>query len=201
MVNYYNGKIYRLVCKDTGEVYIGSTVCALNLRYNNHKCEAYMENKFCVSRQIIQRENHSIELIENYPCNTKEELLFRERHWIDQTECINKSTPILSVEEKRQMKCRQASKYRQIHKEVIKEWNSKYATFPPIQCECGETYTYKHRARHEASLSHRLGTDQVFRQQHEEEKIKRKEEQQERKREYKARWWRENRAKLNIQNP
>jgi hypothetical protein len=35
-------------------------------------------------------ENCKIELIENYPCNSKEELLKREGWYIKVTECVNK---------------------------------------------------------------------------------------------------------------
>lgn len=191
MPNYSTGKIYRIVCEETGEVYIGSTITSLNLRYNNHKCEAYLENRFCVSRQIIHRGKHRIELIEDYPCENREQLLWRERHWIDQTECINKVPPVVSTEEIRQMKCRHANTYRNTpHGEEYRhERNKMYSEMPPIQCECGGTYTYKHKARHEATIPHRLGTDPVFKQQYDEETAKRKEEQKQRKREYKAQWY------------
>jgi hypothetical protein len=191
MPDYSNAKIYRIVCEETGEVYIGSTTSPLNLRYNNHKCEAYMENKFCVSRQIIHRGKHRIELIEEYPCENKQQLLWRERHFIDQTECINKIVPIVSGEEIRQMWCEKSQKFRKTlnGKEYHDRMNKKYTEMGSIKCECGLTYTYKHKVRHEKSISHRLGTDPVFKQQHDEEMEKLKDEQKQRKREYKARWY------------
>ena len=39
-------------------------------------------------------------LIEEYPCETKQELLWRERFWIDNNNCINKYKPIITKEEK-----------------------------------------------------------------------------------------------------
>ena len=37
MVNYANGKIYRIVCNTTGKQYIGSTTRPLSERLNGHK--------------------------------------------------------------------------------------------------------------------------------------------------------------------
>ena len=42
-------------------------------------------------------DNCKIELIENFPCNNREELHAREGYHIQQTECINKATPGLNT--------------------------------------------------------------------------------------------------------
>jgi hypothetical protein len=40
-------------------------------------------------------------LLEPYPCNTKDELTARERHWIDQNNnLLNKTRPSITEEEK-----------------------------------------------------------------------------------------------------
>ena len=39
MVNYQNGKIYRIVCNTTDEVYIGSTVITLSKRLAKHNSD------------------------------------------------------------------------------------------------------------------------------------------------------------------
>ena len=41
-------------------------------------------------------------MIENIECGTKEDLLKRERHYIESIECVNKNRPIISVEEKKE---------------------------------------------------------------------------------------------------
>lgn len=81
-----------------------------------------------------------------------------------------------------------AKQYRENNADKIKASNDYYSNLEPIHCECGGSYTYKHKARHEATIPHRLGTDPEFRRQHEEETKKRKEEQAQRKREYKAQY-------------
>jgi hypothetical protein len=95
---YENGKIYEIVCYETGERYVGSTTHTLEVRLEQHT----WKNNSCCSKQIISRGNYYIELIENYPCETKEELLWRERYYYNTMECINIRAPIISVEERKE---------------------------------------------------------------------------------------------------
>ena len=70
MENKYNqGKIYKLVCNITNEIYYGSTIQTLEKRLISHKTR-----KSCVSRNIINRDNYKIELIKDYPCNNLKEI-------------------------------------------------------------------------------------------------------------------------------
>lgn len=88
-MKYDNGKIYKIVDNTNGNIYIGSTIQSLYKRKSQHK---ELRNK-CMSKLIIKNGNYDIILIENYPCKSKEELLKRERHYIENTDCINKTTP------------------------------------------------------------------------------------------------------------
>ena len=83
-VNYQNGKIYKIECNITNEIYIGST-CELTVarrltgHVNNHK--RYKNGKSCshlTSFKIIERGDYNIYLIENFPCNNKDELTKRD---------------------------------------------------------------------------------------------------------------------------
>ena len=47
-----------------------------------------------------------------------------------------------------------AKQYREKYPERIKENNKKQTGMPPILCECGKYYTYKHKARHLKSKYH-----------------------------------------------
>ena len=106
MVNYANGKIYRLVCNITKKEYIGSTTVKLNRRLSNHITDykKYLNNKrhYISSFQILENNNYTIVLIENYPCNSKEELLQRERFFIENIECVNYNIPIRTEEENKE---------------------------------------------------------------------------------------------------
>ena len=39
-------------------------------------------------------------IIEKYPCDTKKELLSRERYYIENNKCVNKLLPIVTQDEK-----------------------------------------------------------------------------------------------------
>ena len=89
MVNYADGKIYRLVCNTTGLTYYGSTVQSLYKRLYSHK----KLKLNCSSKIIIEADNYEIVLVEAFACKTKEELHARERFYIESNECVNKVIP------------------------------------------------------------------------------------------------------------
>jgi hypothetical protein len=94
---YKNGKIYKIVCNETNEVYYGSTIESLTDRIRKHN------DKSCRSRQIISRNNYYYKLIEDYSCNNKYELNTRERWYIENNNCINKTIPTRTRKEYRQV--------------------------------------------------------------------------------------------------
>jgi ribosomal protein S27AE len=111
MVNYQNGKIYEVICSETGKKYIGSTTRPLSQRIGEHRKPSCQ----CLTRTFI---NPKIYLIENTPCNSKEELHAIERKFIKKTECVNYYIPQ-----------RNSKEYYQDNKETIrknhKEWLNK----------------------------------------------------------------------------
>jgi len=87
MPDYQKAKIYAIMSPHTTDIYIGSTVQPLDKRFTNHKCPS----NTTVSKKITDLGDAYIHLIEEYSCNTKEELLERERSYIENTLfCINK---------------------------------------------------------------------------------------------------------------
>jgi len=78
MVNYSNGKIYKIISDQTDLIYIGSTTQQLSKRKQRHK-----SNKDCSSKEILQYEDARIILIEMFSCNCKEELSAREQYFMD----------------------------------------------------------------------------------------------------------------------
>jgi len=89
MNKYQNGKIYKIVCNITGDVYVGSTIKTLEKRLIHHKSDAKMKQNIC-SYIIIDRGDYKIELIEDYPCNNSKELRKREGYYQKEIDCINK---------------------------------------------------------------------------------------------------------------
>lgn len=124
---YENGKIYKLVCKD-GHYYIGSTITELNKRFVCHKHT--IKNKLIEGNYSylynIPISDINIELIENYPCETKKELLQREELYINKSIgdplCLNTFHAYQTPEEKKEYD----RKYYQNNLEQVKETQKKY---------------------------------------------------------------------------
>ena len=96
-----NGKIYRIVCPNN-YCYIGSTINELNYRFRLHKHHS-KRNDSPLYRYLntIDISNVKIELVENYPCNTMEELRQKETEYIKKEKlnninCLNKNVAFLS---------------------------------------------------------------------------------------------------------
>ena len=93
MTDYSTWKIYKLVADGTDDIYIGSTTQKLYKRLAVHKCRAANEHNYCTSRFLFEKGNVSIILIEDYPCERKEQLLTRERHCIETLPNISCNIP------------------------------------------------------------------------------------------------------------
>jgi hypothetical protein len=112
MPNYQNGKVYSIRSRSNLDlVYIGATTQPLSVRFGEHK---KLSNKTS-SKQIIDLGDAYIELIENYSCNSREELLKREGEIIRSMECVNKVIP-----------CRTHQEYYLDNKEVLLEKKRQY---------------------------------------------------------------------------
>jgi hypothetical protein len=92
MVNYQLGKIYTIRSSKTEDIYIGGTCQSLAKRFGEHKGK-YKRGKGCSSKEIFKHgiDDTYIELLELYPCNSKEELEKREGELIraSNEKCIN----------------------------------------------------------------------------------------------------------------
>jgi len=92
MPDYQLSKIYKLVSNKTVDIYIGSCLMRLSTRLSNHK---NLSNT-CASKKLFTNDAIiTIVLLENYPCNTKNELKARELHYITTNNCININKPFV----------------------------------------------------------------------------------------------------------
>ena len=108
MVNYSNGKIYKIT--GGGLTYIGSTTQPLYKRLNEHRSQNN------ASKVIFNFDDCCITLIEDFPCERKEQLLARERYYYDLLDCVNKHKPWMSEEEKKI----ELKTYKEENKEIIR---------------------------------------------------------------------------------
>lgn len=128
---YKRGKIYKIVCNTTGLQYIGSTcepTLARRLVMHRASYNNYLKGKGTntTSFEILKNNNYSIILVEDCPCERKEQLLQRERYLIENTECVNKYRPITSAEEKKKHHIEYCKEYYQENREQLVEQMKEY---------------------------------------------------------------------------
>ena len=84
MPDYENGKIYKIINSIDNKLYIGSTTLTLRARLQCHRSLAKTRNpRVYAHLNEIGWNNVDIELLEPYPCKSKEELCIREQHYIE----------------------------------------------------------------------------------------------------------------------
>jgi len=121
MPDYSKSKIYKLVSSNSEDIYIGSTIQSLSMRKASHK-QAYnlhsqSKGRFISSIKIYECGGDiDIFLIEEYPCENKEQLHARERFHIENNKCVNKIIPTRTIKE-----------YREDFKEHLKEKGKEWA--------------------------------------------------------------------------
>ena len=118
-MDYKNGKIYSIRSYQTDQIYIGSTTQSLSKRFSKHKSDykKYIKcNNICYisSFKILQFEDAYIELLEECPCENKEQLCKREGELIRIYDCVNK---VISG--------RTRKEYKEQNKDKIKEYYDK----------------------------------------------------------------------------
>ena len=93
MPNYQNGKIYKVLNHIDCEVYVGSTCGSLALRLSRHRSMAKCGGKGLVYQHMRQlgQQNFFIELVEDCPCDNKEQLFKREGECIRELGTLNKN--------------------------------------------------------------------------------------------------------------
>ena len=136
-MEFQNGKIYAIRSHQTNKYYIGSTnQKTLSQRLGKHRgnYKDYLNNNngYMSSFEVLQYTDHYIELLELYPCNTKDELHRREGELIRQfkSDLINLNiagrTPKEYSEDNKTHLLEQLKQYRIDNKVHIKEQHKKY---------------------------------------------------------------------------
>lgn len=91
---YQKGKIYSVTCNKTGDVYIGHTYQKLKDKLERQEIayKSYLKGAtaFMSVFKIFENGDYTIALVEDYPCNSKGELMKREGEVQRSVQCINK---------------------------------------------------------------------------------------------------------------
>ena len=192
IIDYSKSVIYRIVCNDiyVTECYVGSTTNLIKRRAQ-HKTRCHNLNDHKSNNKVYEyiRDNEgyanfTVVLIESYPCLNKEELLKRERHWIEHYKAtLNCKIPTRTNKEyytdnkeqitiKNKMyvaknRIKTASYQKQyakdnaesLHKYITQysqDNKAKISTYKKEKhlCNCGMYFTIGHRNRHMKSQYH-----------------------------------------------
>ena len=130
MPNYKNGKIYKIVCDETGLTYIGSTTQTLKKRLQQHEYgynlyKSKPNISITTSFKVLEGSAYRIELLEDVPFTTKSELYEREGYFVRSVKCVNKHIPNRSYrqycEDYRDKITEIKRRYKQKHGDKIRE--------------------------------------------------------------------------------
>ena len=153
MPDYQLAKIYKIEPLNPdheSDIYIGST-CKPRLSqrltkhiydYNYWKNGKY--NKVS-SFKLFDKygiENLNIYLIEEFPCETKDQLRKKEGYYIKTIPCVNKYLPGRTVKESKKQ-------YYEHNRETILEYSQ-----TKFNCICGGCYVRCHKSHHEKTKKH-----------------------------------------------
>jgi len=164
MPDYKNGKIYKIWSPSTGLTYFGSTCQILCQRLSEHRRDMRMyedtNKKWTSSFIVLEQEDTRIELVEDFPCERREQLAAREGKYIKTNECVNKQVAGRTIAEWYQDNKEKKKKYYEDNKEKIKNYYEdnkeqiNERAKQKIKCQCGTYVTKRHIRRHERSKKH-----------------------------------------------
>jgi hypothetical protein len=200
----YNYKLYRVMREYEPTRYrfdiLETLECASSREANDRESfwiqelmPDYKTNELCLNTLNPFCKLTKAERCREYYTTNREEILERRKSNAEEMRKQSKARYHSDPEKFRQV----AREYREKHPEKWKEIQQKQNEKGkiPIECECGMTYTSNHRTRHMETIPHRIATDPVFRAEKELEIRERKEASLIRKKEYKAKWYQENKHK------
>ena len=174
---YNNSKIYKITDIAYTECYIGSTVQTLATRMAQHRRD-YKQYKngnalYVSSYALFDKygiENCKIELLEDYACDSKDQLAKREGHYIKLEDCINKYVAGRTIKE---WYDDHPDYKREVNKEKKQAIDKAYYEANKQKCQDKakayydnnkETCQAKGKARYEANKERRKVSDKLYRE-------------------------------------
>ena len=167
-MDYANGKIYTIRSYLTDNIYIGSTTQSLTKRLSKHKADYKWfitgNGNNVTSFEIIKFGDAYIELLEEFPCETKNQLCKREGELIRENNCVNKNiagrTRAEYRDDNKDKNNENQKLYYQDNKDKYNEYNKQYRELhqdkinEKFVCECGGKYNNNHKAEHLKTKKH-----------------------------------------------
>ena len=161
MADYSKGKIYKILNTVDNEIYVGATIQTLSNRMSRHRTRCVNEFDANYGSKLYQHmrnvgiNNCYIELIENYPCGSKEELNAREGQLIRDIATLN-----------RKIEGRTNQEWREENKERVTQREHEY------YIKNRESILEKQKQYYRANLDH---VTELKKRQYQKDKDKRKE--------------------------
>lgn len=153
VINYQNGKLYKLKTAVSPLIYVGSTTKEyLCQRQSNHKAnwKRYKAGKgnYISAFDLFDLGDVEIILLENFPCNSKDELHAREDYWIQQNKaiCVNKNGAVRDAP----AVALYAKNYHIIGRQKM------------MTCECGKTFQCYSEWRHIKTKKHQEFMEKII---------------------------------------
>lgn len=136
MPNYQDSKIYKIVNVNNlndDYVYVGSTTQLLSQRIAEHRSDSLKKPSRKLYQHIIGNggwDNFKIILIEDFPCESKEQLVARENLWQKQMNSIrsglNMINSVFDVEAHKVNRAQSMKRYYENNKDKLKELKKQY---------------------------------------------------------------------------
>ena len=144
---FLEAKIYAIRNWVNQEVYVGSTCQSLADRFRMHKSGARCRPVGQLHHLIreVGFDAFSIELLEACPCNSRLELLSKEREWVERIGTLNTKTPARSKKE-------QNRAYYQFLLENRPQYHRDRHI--SVLCACGGRCSENSRPKHERTVKH-----------------------------------------------
>ena len=125
MPDYQKGKIYTIRCRDDETlIYVGSSIQPLSVRWGGHKRDMLKKPHYPLYKNMLDKgvDMFYIELYEECPCNSEEQLHKREGEVIREIGSLNKLIAGRTRKEYRQTpEYKQKEKERYLkHKELLR---------------------------------------------------------------------------------
>jgi len=181
-MDYKNGVIYKICCKDKDitDCYVGSS-CSHISRKSSHKSNCNNKNSreynYPVYRYIRDNGgwgNWEFVLLEEYPCENKNQLVIRERYWFEKLGAtLNKRYPERSkteyYQENKEEILEKRKEYHKQNREKISEKGKEHYQKNKVEilekakenyqknkveCECGSIVCRKYLKRHKKTQKH-----------------------------------------------
>lgn len=152
MPDYRNAIIYTITSPHTDQVYVGSTTIKPRQRLAQHRYD-FKSGRGLSSAKLFELGEVDLVVVSKIECQTKEELLRKERLAYELFDCVNKNVPNRS--QKEYMKTPEGKAYAKAQREKAPyiAYAKAYSSIK-VECACGKTYSRRNRTHHERTMFH-----------------------------------------------